>query len=152
MNLSPKYFAKILLFGEYGVIRDAMALSIPFTNYSGVLRFSEGEASFAQRESNASLDRFAAYLAELAALGTLTADLDLVALRSDQIEVCRERAKGRQTSIWSRCAAILSADFTLIPAFPKATAWALRAPWSQPCTPATRAIQCRSKRRTILKS
>lgn len=83
MNLSPKYFAKILLFGEYGVIRDAMALSIPFTNFSGVLRFSEGEASFAQRESNASLDRFAAYLAELASLGTLMADLDLVALRSD---------------------------------------------------------------------
>jgi len=34
MNLSPKYFAKILLFGEYGVIRDAMALSIPYTRES----------------------------------------------------------------------------------------------------------------------
>ena len=65
MNLSPKYFAKILLFGEYGVIRDAMALSIPYTSYSGVLRLPEGEASFDQRESNASLDRFATYLEEL---------------------------------------------------------------------------------------
>ncbi|MEY2650460.1 MAG: mevalonate kinase family protein [Schleiferiaceae bacterium] len=83
MNLSPKYFAKILLFGEYGVIRDAMALSIPYTNYSGVLRLPEGEASFDQRESNASLDRFAAYLEELAALGTLMANLNLVALRAD---------------------------------------------------------------------
>ena len=83
MNLSPKYFAKILLFGEYGVIRDAMALSIPYTNYSGVLRLPEGEASFDQRESNASLDRFAAYLEELAALGTLMAKLNLVALRAD---------------------------------------------------------------------
>ncbi|HAG34324.1 MAG TPA: mevalonate kinase, partial [Cryomorphaceae bacterium] len=45
MNLSPKYFAKILLFGEYGVIRDAMALSIPYTSYSGVLRLPDGEAS-----------------------------------------------------------------------------------------------------------
>ncbi len=83
MNLSPKYFAKILLFGEYGVIRDAMALSIPYTNYSGVLRLPEGEASFDQRESNASLDRFAAYLEELAARGTLMANLNLVALRAD---------------------------------------------------------------------
>ena len=83
MNLSPKYFAKILLFGEYGVIRDAMALLIPYTNYSGVLRLPEGEASFDQRESNASLDRFAAYLEELAALGTLMAKLNLVALRAD---------------------------------------------------------------------
>jgi mevalonate kinase len=83
MNLSPKYFAKILLFGEYGVIRDAMALSIPYTSYSGVLRLPEGEANFDQRESNASLDRFATYLEELSALGTLAADLDLKALRAD---------------------------------------------------------------------
>jgi mevalonate kinase len=83
MNLSPKYFAKILLFGEYGVIRDAMALSIPYTSFSGVLRMPEGEASFAERESNASLNRFASYLEELAALGSLMADLDLSALRAD---------------------------------------------------------------------
>ena len=83
MNLSPKYFAKILLFGEYGVIRDAMALSIPYTSYSGVLRLPDGEASFDQRESNASLDRFTAYLEELHALGDLAADLDLRALRAD---------------------------------------------------------------------
>jgi len=83
MNLSPKYFAKILLFGEYGVIRDAMALSIPYTSFSGVLRMPEGEASFAERESNASLNRFASYLEELASLGSLMADLDLSALRAD---------------------------------------------------------------------
>jgi mevalonate kinase len=83
MNLSPKYFAKILLFGEYGVNRDAMALSIPYTSFSGVLRMPEGEASFAERESNASLNRFASYLEELAALGSLMADLDLSALRDD---------------------------------------------------------------------
>jgi mevalonate kinase len=83
MNLSPKYFAKILLFGEYGVIRDAMALSIPYTSFSGVLRMPEGEASFSERESNASLNRFASYLEELAALGSLMADLDLSALRAD---------------------------------------------------------------------
>ena len=83
MNLSPKYFAKILLFGEYGVIRDAMALSIPYTSYSGVLRLPDGESSFDQRESNVSLDRFTAYLEELHALGNLAADLDLRTLRAD---------------------------------------------------------------------
>jgi len=83
MNLSPKYFAKILLFGEYGVIRDAMALSIPYTSFSGVLRMPEGEASFAERESNASLNRFASYLEELASSGSLMADLDLASLRAD---------------------------------------------------------------------
>ena len=65
MNLSPKFFAKILLFGEYGVIRDAMALSIPYTNFSGVLCFPDGKANPSQEASTESLVRFTTYLEEL---------------------------------------------------------------------------------------
>jgi len=83
MNLSPKFFAKILLFGEYGVIRDAMALSIPYTNFSGVLCFPDGKADPSQEESTESLMRFTTYLEELEGQGILIADLDLASLRAD---------------------------------------------------------------------
>jgi mevalonate kinase len=36
------YPAKILLFGEYGIILDSMALAIPYPLYSGQFRFYEG--------------------------------------------------------------------------------------------------------------
>ena len=29
----PLFFAKILLFGEYGIIKDSMGLSIPYNFY-----------------------------------------------------------------------------------------------------------------------
>ena len=83
MNLSPKFFAKILLFGEYGVIRDAMALSIPYTNFSGVLCFPEGKTDASQEASTESLVRFTTYLEELEGQGILIADLDLAGLRAD---------------------------------------------------------------------
>jgi len=42
VNPSMKRFnSKLLLFGEYGVMVDAMALSIPFPKFSGTLNFDE---------------------------------------------------------------------------------------------------------------
>ena len=29
------YYSKILLFGEYGIIKDSMGLSIPYSDYNG---------------------------------------------------------------------------------------------------------------------
>ena len=29
------YYGKILLFGEYGIIKDSMGLSIPYSDYNG---------------------------------------------------------------------------------------------------------------------
>ncbi|MEC8212022.1 MAG: mevalonate kinase, partial [Bacteroidota bacterium] len=36
----PLFYAKILLFGEYGIIKDAKGLSIPYNFYKGALKIS----------------------------------------------------------------------------------------------------------------
>ena len=35
---SPLFFAKILLFGEYGIIKDSKGLSIPYNFFRGALK------------------------------------------------------------------------------------------------------------------
>ena len=35
-----KFFSKILLFGEYGIIKNSKALVIPYKKYYGSLKFS----------------------------------------------------------------------------------------------------------------
>ena len=39
----PLFFAKILLFGEYGIIKDSKGLSIPYNFYRGTLQWAEAE-------------------------------------------------------------------------------------------------------------
>tara|TARA_X000000950_G_C13921526_1_gene663829 strand:+ start:25194 stop:26117 length:924 start_codon:yes stop_codon:yes gene_type:complete len=51
------YYAKILLFGEYGIIEDSMGLSIPFGSYKGALTFEEQNDL-----SNSSLKAFCQFL------------------------------------------------------------------------------------------
>ena len=38
---SSSFFAKILLFGEYGIIKNSKGISIPFNNYSGSLKIDK---------------------------------------------------------------------------------------------------------------
>ena len=46
MNFKPEFFnSKLLLFGEYGMIFDAMALAIPFPRYWGSLDFDSGNSN-----------------------------------------------------------------------------------------------------------
>lgn len=40
-----KYFSKILLFGEYGIINNSNALAIPYEEYSGEIMFSDTNSS-----------------------------------------------------------------------------------------------------------
>ncbi len=40
-----KYFSKILLFGEYGIISNSNALAIPYDEYSGQIMFSDNDSS-----------------------------------------------------------------------------------------------------------
>jgi mevalonate kinase len=61
MLKNPLFYAKILLFGEYGIIQDSMGLSIPFNFYKGSLVFS-GLKTQNQTESNHSLEQFYHYL------------------------------------------------------------------------------------------
>jgi mevalonate kinase len=52
------YPAKIILFGEYGIILNSMALAVPFRRFSGQLRFPDvlsGDRSQKEIESNAVL-------------------------------------------------------------------------------------------------
>ncbi|MDD7886893.1 mevalonate kinase [Flavivirga sp. 57AJ16] len=57
----PLFYSKILLFGEYGIIKDSKGLSIPYNFYNGALKMAENPSDTAI-ESNASLKRFVGYL------------------------------------------------------------------------------------------
>lgn len=57
----PLFYSKILLFGEYGIIKDSKGLSIPYNFYNGALKVDEHPSEVAIK-SNASLKRFASYL------------------------------------------------------------------------------------------
>lgn len=57
----PLFYSKILLFGEYGIIKDSRGLSIPYNFYNGALKIDESQAT-AHQESNQNLERFSNYL------------------------------------------------------------------------------------------
>ena len=61
----PLFYSKILLFGEYGIIKDSKGLSIPYNFYNGALKVDENPNEEAVN-SNQSLKRFATYLKDLA--------------------------------------------------------------------------------------
>ena len=60
----PLFYAKILLFGEYGIIKDSKGLAIPYNTYRGALKSSENLTQDALK-SNGNLVRFYTYLSEL---------------------------------------------------------------------------------------
>lgn len=60
----PLFYSKILLFGEYGIIKDSKGLSIPYNFYNGALKMDDN-ASEAAIKSNQSLKSFVAYLETL---------------------------------------------------------------------------------------
>jgi mevalonate kinase len=60
----PLFYSKILLFGEYGIIKDSKGLSIPYNFYNGALKVDENPSQEAIK-SNESLRRFVVYLEQL---------------------------------------------------------------------------------------
>jgi mevalonate kinase len=60
----PLFYAKILLFGEYGIIKDSKGLAIPYNSYQGALRLA-GDFSEAGIESNKKLVEFYTYLSKI---------------------------------------------------------------------------------------
>ena len=60
----PLFYAKILLFGEYGIIKDAKGLSIPYNFYKGALKISDSKNDETQA-SNQKLSEFADYLEQI---------------------------------------------------------------------------------------
>ena len=60
----PLFYSKILLFGEYGIIKDSKGLSIPYNFYNGALKVDANPTQEAIK-SNASLRKFVTYLENL---------------------------------------------------------------------------------------
>jgi len=60
----PLFYAKILLFGEYGIIKDSKGLAIPYNTYQGALKRSLQPTKEAI-ESNRNLTDFYSYLTGL---------------------------------------------------------------------------------------
>ena len=60
----PLFYSKILLFGEYGIIKDSKGLSIPYNFYNGALKVDENPSAEALK-SNESLRKFVLYLEQL---------------------------------------------------------------------------------------
>ncbi len=82
MTSNPLYYAKILLFGEYGIINDSKGLSIPYNYYRGAFKIG-GRLDEKAQKSNASLQRFQSHLSDLQKDKELLVDLDLDAFQKD---------------------------------------------------------------------
>jgi len=78
----PLFYSKILLFGEYGIIKDSKGLSIPYNFYNGALKVSENPSEEAVK-SNASLSRFVFYLENLQNEHSDLVTFDLDSLHKD---------------------------------------------------------------------
>lgn len=57
----PLFYSKILLFGEYGIIKDSKGLSIPYSFYNGALKKDDNPSETAVK-SNESLKLFAEHI------------------------------------------------------------------------------------------
>lgn len=77
----PLFYSKILLFGEYGIIKDSKGLSIPYNFYKGALKTGD-KPSEETEQSNRNLARFADYLAELEQKDDFP-NFDIAAFRED---------------------------------------------------------------------
>lgn len=78
----PLFYSKILLFGEYGIIKDSKGLSIPYNFYNGALK-SDGNRSEDAVKSNQNLVRFVDYLEQLQAEQPELVAFDLEGLKQD---------------------------------------------------------------------
>jgi mevalonate kinase len=75
----PLFYSKILLFGEYGIIKDSKGLSIPYNFYNGALKRDDNSSPSAV-ESNLNLMKFHQYLSNI---DTALVVFDLAQLEDD---------------------------------------------------------------------
>jgi mevalonate kinase len=89
----PLFYSKILLFGEYGIIKDSKGLSIPYNFYNGALKVDENP-SLEAIKSNTNLRRFVTYLEQLQ-----SDQSDLVTFNIDVLKTDVERGMYFDSSI-----------------------------------------------------
>ncbi len=77
----PLFYSKILLFGEYGIIKDSKGLSIPYNFYNGALKVDANPSEEA-KSSNKSLTDFANYLEALQERAPELVTFDIDALKN----------------------------------------------------------------------
>ncbi len=73
----PLFYSKILLFGEYGIIKDSKGLSIPYNFYNGALKMDD-HPTLEAIKSNKNLKKFVNFLE--------TINLDIVAFDKDKLK------------------------------------------------------------------
>lgn len=78
----PLFYSKILLFGEYGIIKDSKGLSIPYNFFKGALK-KDDNLSETAKKSNESLKKYFLYLRDLQGQEPKLLSIDLRALKSD---------------------------------------------------------------------
>ena len=78
----PLFYSKILLFGEYGIIKDSRGLSIPYNFYNGALKIDDLDST-EKSKSNSQLQAFTAYLEGLNAEQASIVNFDIDALQND---------------------------------------------------------------------
>ncbi|MBL4939318.1 MAG: mevalonate kinase [Lutibacter sp.] len=87
----PLFYAKILLFGEYGIIKDSKGLTIPYNSYQGALKKSDKIAE-EELKSNQNLAKFYTYLSTLE-------NKELVSFRLDELKTDIEEGMYFDSSI-----------------------------------------------------
>lgn len=75
----PLFYSKILLFGEYGIIKDSKGLSIPYNFYNGALKKDKNPSKEAIK-SNENLKKF---ITHLESIGTNLVSFDIDTLKSN---------------------------------------------------------------------
>ncbi|ALM08081.1 mevalonate kinase [Sediminicola sp. YIK13] len=78
----PLFYSKILLFGEYGIIKDSKGLSIPYNFFKGALKTSKNLSETAKK-SNESLRAFAVYLEKMQLENPELVAFDFESLKKD---------------------------------------------------------------------
>ncbi len=78
----PLFYSKILLFGEYGIIKDSKGLSIPYNFFKGALKTSKNLSETAKK-SNDSLRAFAVYLEKMQLENPELVTFDFESLKKD---------------------------------------------------------------------
>jgi mevalonate kinase len=86
----PLFYSKILLFGEYGIIKDSKGLSIPYSFYNGALKMN-GNKSEEALKSNQKLKTFVSHLKEI--------DTQVVAFDFDKLQLDLEAGMYFDSSI-----------------------------------------------------
>lgn len=75
----PLFYSKILLFGEYGIIKDSKGLSIPYSFYNGALKMNEDNS----KEGIASNNGLKLFVEHLKTIESNEVDFDFEALERD---------------------------------------------------------------------